>query len=137
MVFYASLRPVRACEHRLVYAIIGVFRVAEAVRLADVPSGRWHENAHTRRSDRNSTDIIIRGDPARSGRLRSCIPIGEWRDRSYRVRRDLLREWGGLSCRNGFIQRSAVPPMFIAPERFLAWFERQNGNHPGIDVWRA
>jgi hypothetical protein len=125
VVFYASLRPVRRCEHRLVYAIIGLFRVAEAVRLRDVPMCRWPENAHTRRLERRDTDIILRGDPARSGRLRRCIPIGEWRDRSYRVRRDLLEVWGDISCRNGFIQRSVVPPTFRAPECFLAWFEKQ------------
>ncbi|WP_235969528.1 hypothetical protein [Anaeromyxobacter diazotrophicus] len=126
VVFYASLRPVRPCEHRLVYAIIGLFRVVEAIRLRDVPKHRWAENAHTRRLDRKDTDIIVRGDIATSGRLRHCIPIGEWRERSYRVRRDLLEVWGDISCRNGFIQRSVVPPTFRAPERFVAWFDRQD-----------
>jgi hypothetical protein len=48
--------------------------------------------------------------------------VGEWRNRAYRVRRDLLRTWGDLSCRDGYIQRSAIPPSFKAPERFLSWF---------------
>lgn len=125
VVFFAGLRPCRPCEHRLVYAIIGYFRVAEVVRVASIPRSRWGENAHTRRADQRANDVVVRADPSRSGRLRRCIPIGEWRDRAYRVRPDLLREWGGLSARNGYIQRSAVPPTFNDPERFMAWFEQQ------------
>jgi hypothetical protein len=52
--------------------------------------------------------------------------IGEWRDRAYRVRPELLAKWGGLSCKDGYIQRSGVPPAFLQPERFLSWFEEQN-----------
>jgi hypothetical protein len=122
--FYAGLRPVRPCAHRLVYALVGVFRVSSVGRAAEFPKGRWHENAHLRRATAKPTDVIVHADPAASGRLRRCIPIGEFRDGAYRVRRDLLGSWGGLSCRNGFIQRSAVPPRFSKPERFLAWLER-------------
>jgi putative DNA base modification enzyme with NMAD domain len=123
--FFAGLRPCRACPQRLIYAIIGAYRVGEVARLADVPRARWSENAHTRRGRQRPDDVIVRADPRWGGRLRSGLPIGEWRDRAYRVRRDLLEEWGGLSVRNGFIQRSAVPPTFNDPSRFLAWFERQ------------
>jgi hypothetical protein len=125
VVFFAGLRPCRHSEHRLLYAIIGYFRITEVVRVASIPRSRWRENAHTRRGDQRGEDVVVRADPKSSGRLRRCIPIGEWRDRAYRVRSDLLREWGGLSARNGYIQRSAVPPTFKNPERFMAWFEQQ------------
>lgn len=127
VVFYAGLRPCRPCEHRLIYAIIGLYRVAEVVRLRDVPKDRWAENAHTRRLERKPDDVIVRAQRVGSGRLRRCIPIGEWRSGAYRVRQDLLETWGGLSCRDGFIQRSAVPPMLKEPVRFLRWFEMQGG----------
>jgi hypothetical protein len=55
-----------------------------------------------------------------------AIPIGEYRDRAYRVRRDLLDAWGGLSVSDGYIQRSAVPPLFREPAKFLHWLWRQN-----------
>lgn len=125
VVFYAGLRPVRPCEHRLIYAIIGLYRVGDVVRLRNVPAERWAENAHTRKLKQGPDDVIIRATPGTSGRLERAIPIGEFRDRAYRVRRDLLTAWGGLSCRDGFIQRSAVPPTFRDPARFVAWYEGQ------------
>jgi hypothetical protein len=125
VVFYAGLRPIRRCEHRLVYAVIGVYRVGEVVRAASVPRGRWAENAHLRRESHRGTDVIVRAVPGASGRLRRCISIGEYRDGAYRVRGDLLDRWGGLSCRDGFIQRSAVPPEFLYPERFITWLDEQ------------
>lgn len=125
LVFYAGLRPCRPCDHRLVYAIVGVFKVDQVVRLDQVDKAQWAENAHTRRLEHRAQDVIVRADHRHSGRLRNCIPIGEWRAGAYRVRSDLLHEWGDLSCRDGFIQRSAVPPMLKAPTRFLRWFERQ------------
>lgn len=125
LVFFAGLRPCRPCAHRLVYAIIGVYRVGEVVRVADVARCHWADNAHTRRLTQRATDVIVRAQPGVSGRLRTCIPIGEWRSRAYRVREDLLEAWGGLSCRDGFIQRSAVPPALLAPDRFVAWLDRQ------------
>ncbi|WP_152643328.1 hypothetical protein [Anaeromyxobacter sp. PSR-1] len=124
LAFYAGLRPIRRCEHRLIYALIGLYRVAEVVRVASVPRERWSENAHLRRQHHRATDVIVRAAPGSSGRLRWCLPIGEFRNGAYRVRMDLLNRWGGLSCRDGFIQRSAVPPMFLHPERFMAWFEQ-------------
>lgn len=125
VVFYAGLRPTQLCQHRLVYAVIGLFVVREVVRLRDVSADRLAENAHTRRLIPRDEDVIVRADPARSGRLRRCIPIGEWRARAYRVRRDLLDAWGDLSCRDGFLQLSGVPPTFRNPRRFMAWFEKQ------------
>jgi len=125
VVFYAGLRPVTPCGHRLVYALIGLYRVAEALPLEEVPESRWAENAHTRRIAHQKTDVIIRAHAEGSGRLRACIPIGEYRERAYRVTPEILEAWGGLSCRNGYIQRSVVPPRFLDPARFLAWFKAQ------------
>jgi hypothetical protein len=125
LVFFAGLRPVSPCPHRLIYAIIGLYRVAEVVLLKDVPRDRWAENAHTRKLRQGPNDVIVRGRPGVSGRLMRALPIGEYRDRAYRVRRDLLRVWGGLSCNDGYIQRSAVPPAIREPHRFLRWFAAQ------------
>lgn len=123
--FYAGLRPIRPCAHRLLYALVGLYRVAEVVRAGDVPRERWAENAHLRRLRPRATDVVVRAAPGGSGRLRRALPIGEYRGGAYRVRPDLLAEWGGLSCRDGYLQRSAVPPLLVHPERFLAWFEAQ------------
>lgn len=139
VVFFAGMRPITKCEHKLVYALIGLYRVREVARLRDIPPERWGENAHTRKLKQGPDDVIIRAKPGVSGRLERAIPIGEFRDRAYRVRRDLLSNWGDLSCRDGFIQRSAVPPTFNDPARFLSWFEAQSpqfmaANNPGVST---
>jgi hypothetical protein len=123
--FYAGLRPVAPCPHRLLYALVGLYRVAAVARAATFPPARWHENAHLRRVAVRPTDVIVHADPCGSGRLRRCLPVGEFREGAYRVRRDLLDLWGGLSCKDGFVQRSAVPPLFRDPSRFVAWLEAQ------------
>ncbi|OFW01122.1 MAG: hypothetical protein A3I61_19355 [Acidobacteria bacterium RIFCSPLOWO2_02_FULL_68_18] len=125
VVFYSGLKPVVACAHRLVYALVGLYRVAEAVRVHSVHPPRWSENAHTRCVDRESSDVILRAKPGLSGRLKQCIPIGEFRDRAYRVERGILADCGGLSCRDGYLQRSAVLPTLLDPESFMQWFESQ------------
>jgi hypothetical protein len=125
VVFYAGLRPIGPCEHRLLYAIIGFYEVAEIVFAGAVSRSQWRENAHTRRSDFPATDVIVRAVPGASGRLRRCIPIGEFRSRAYRVRPDLMAAWGGISAKDGFLQRSAVPPSLLEPGRFLDWFQKQ------------
>jgi Nucleotide modification associated domain 3 len=48
--FYSGLRPTARWQDPLLYALIGLYRVRECVRLPDVPRTRWHENAHTRRA---------------------------------------------------------------------------------------
>ncbi|MBI2805849.1 MAG: hypothetical protein HYX68_12790 [Planctomycetes bacterium] len=126
LVFYGGLRPVHRCQHRLIYALQGMYVVWDVVYASAVPTDRWHENAHVRKIKRGDTDIVVRAKPGVSGRFEQCIPIGEWRDGSYRVRRDILKAWGGLSVKNGFIQRSAVPPAFAKPERFLDWLEEHD-----------
>lgn len=126
VVFYAGLKPVTTCEHRLVYALVGLYRVAESVRAQSVSEQRWHENAHTRCIQLEGSDVIVRAISGSSGRLRRCIPIGKFRDRAYRVESNILEEWGGLSCRDGYLQRSAVLPTFLEPLRFMRWFESQS-----------
>ena len=83
--FYSGLRPTTKWRDPLYYAIVGLYRVRECVRLPDVIEGRWHENAHTRRVEPRPTDLIVRAEPSTSGRLERCLPIGEWRDRALRV----------------------------------------------------
>jgi hypothetical protein len=138
VVFYAGLKPIAPCPHLLVYGLVGLYHVAEAVRVASVPSIRWSENAHTRCVDREGSDVIVRAQPGSSGRLKRCIPIGEFRGLAYRVRRDILDEWGGLSCRDGYLQRSAVLPTLLDPRLFMRWFDRQcpelvNANNPSTN----
>ncbi len=125
IVFYAGLRPVAPCAHRLLYALVGLYRISSVGRVADFARSRWHENAHLRRLTARSTDVVVHAEPGRSGRLRRCISVGEFRAGAYRVRRELLDAWGGLSCKDGFIQRSAVPPRFLDAGKFLTWFEAQ------------
>jgi len=123
IVFYSSFADCRGGRD-LVYAIIGLFVVDEMVSATSVPIGARDTNAHSRRIlEEGSQDVIVRGCPGVSGRLELCLPIGEWRDRAYRVRRDLLEAWGGLSVKNGYLQRSARLPEFLDPERFRRWFE--------------
>ena len=126
LVFYAGLRPCFPSEDRLFYAIVGLFVVNEVINAADVPNHRIHENAHTRKLKRGASDIVVRAKPRVSGRLRRCIPIGEYRDRAYRVRTDILEAWGGLSVNDGYIQRSARPPRLLDPARFMNWLDRQD-----------
>jgi hypothetical protein len=125
LVFYAGLRPVHACEHKLIYALVGLYVVEEVVPVEAVLPERWGENAHTRKVKWGDTDIVVRAKPGVSGRLERCIPIGEWRSGAYRVREEVLEEWGGLSVKDGFIQRSIVPPSFTDASRFYQWFMRQ------------
>ncbi len=126
LVFYGGLRPLHRCEHKLVYALMGLYVVQEVVPAGRVPPDRWRENAHVRKAKRGETDIVVRAKRDVSGRFDRCVTVGEWRSGAYRVRRDLLDEWGGLSVKDGFIQRSAVPPAFNRPGRFLAWLQKQD-----------
>jgi hypothetical protein len=125
IVFYAGMRSVRPEDRALVYAIVGFYRVREVVKAGTVPEKQWHENAHTRR-DGSQDDLVVRAKPGRSGRLERCIPIGEYRSSAYRVREDLLEAWGGISARDGYLQRSGRLPGFLEPERFMRWFRRQH-----------
>lgn len=120
VVFYAGLRSVQG-RSRLVYGLIGLLVVDCVRRVANIPAVEHDWNAHTRLLDRMDTDIVVVGKPRLSGRFSRYLEIGEFRDRSYRVRLDLLDAWGGLSVADGWIQRSANPPFFLEPARFAAW----------------
>jgi hypothetical protein len=124
IVFYSGLRAVQRASG-LVYAIVGLFVIDRVLRARDLPAAEHFKNAHTRKTNPCGTDVIAFGKPDSSGRLRRCLPIGEFRDRAYRVRTDLLDAWGGLSVNDGYIQRSAVPPWFLSAERFYDWFMGQ------------
>ena len=106
--------------------LIGIYIVDEFVPADNIPTDRWRENAHTRRKlIIGASDIVVLVKKLISGRLEKCIPIGEWRSRAYRVKNELLEEWGGLSVKDGYIQRSAVPPSFLNPTKFYQWFLNQ------------
>lgn len=124
VVFYSSLKPVAPVDDRLVYALIGLYVLGEVVNASEVPMERWNENAHTRRRTQDS-DVVVRAERGGSGRFDRAIPIGEWRDRSYRVKKAILGEWGGLSVKDGYLQRSGRLPEFLEPERFLKWLGDQ------------
>jgi len=125
LVFYAGMRSMRRKDTRLIYGIIGLLVVDEVLDVDRIPKKRWQQNAHTRKIKRGKDDIVVWGKRGLSGRLSQFIPIGDYRDRAYRVRSNLLETWGDLSVRNGYIQRSAVPPTFRDPKRFYKWFLKQ------------
>jgi Nucleotide modification associated domain 3 len=125
LVFYAALADINSGSW-LIYAIIGAY-VIDAITLAvSVPQSQWDANAHTRRIlPPNANDIVIRARPKTSGRLQTCLPIGEFRDRAYRVTNPLLKKWGGLSVRDGYLQRSARLPEILNAGAFYTWFQEQ------------
>lgn len=125
IVFYAGLKPIQKVDG-LIYAIIGLYWVDQVVTVRKSLRKNWDKNAHTRRKYHDPDDIVVWARAQKSGRLLKCIPIGEYRDRAYRVTKSLLRTWGDLSCKDGYLQRSAVPPHFIRPKQFLNWFWKQS-----------
>lgn len=126
--FYAGLESIKSKQHKpreSIYALIGLYVVDKVSPALKIPEEHWHRNAHTRRNP-DKTDIVVFAKSGLSGRLERCIPIGEFRDKAYRVTHELLDKWGGLSVKNGWIQRSAKLPCFHDPERFYEWFKKQN-----------
>jgi hypothetical protein len=129
LVFYSGMRSIQ--RRALVYAITGLYVIDEIKRASEIPPARYDENAHTRWDAISPNDIVVRGRPDVSGRLQRCIVIGEFRDRAYRVTRELEAQWGGLSVKDGFIQRSIAPPRFRNASLFYDWFLKQ-----GVQVVR-
>lgn len=126
VVFYAGLRGIHA-EPRLIYAIIGVLVIDRIDLRKDVLAAYYKRNAHTRRLQSSGDgEIVVMGQPTVSGRLKTCIPIGSYRERAYRVRRNLLRAWGGLSVKDGYLQRSARLPKFNDADQFYRWLKSMN-----------
>jgi hypothetical protein len=125
VVFYSGLRDVRS--RNLVYAIIGLFIVERIVPARGIAAGDRHRNAHTRRVlPPDADDVIVVATYRGSGRLTRCIPIGEYRSRAYRVTQTLLAAWGGVSVRDGYLQRSAVFPLLQDASVFRKWWEAQD-----------
>lgn len=125
IIFYAGLADIRHAA-TLVYALIGLFVVEKLALASEVPPEESEINAHSRRLLRpGATDLIAYGRPVVSGRLRRCLPVGEYRDRAHRVKPDILDAWGGLSVKDGYLQRSARLPRLSDPSRFMHWLEMQ------------
>ncbi len=125
VVFYASLRSIHG-ESELIYALVGLLVVQSIEQVKDILPDNFDSNAHTRNIQNSDSDIVVRGKPSISGRFTKYIPIGEFRHRSYRVKKDLLDTWGNLSVKDGWIQRSVNPPLFLAPEKFMRWLENES-----------
>lgn len=128
LVFYAGLDPIgvqTSGRGNLIYAIIGLFVLATKPQRATefIKEDNRDNYAHTR-GKYNKTDILVSAKPGEevSGRLERCIQIGGWRDNAYRVEKGLLNEWGDISAKNGYIQRSVRLPSFRNAERFYEWF---------------
>lgn len=139
--FFAGLKPVVRQKPPTVYALIGLMFVDQVVRVGDASPDELSRNIHGMRTARGTDhraddDLVVFADRARSGRLRRCIQIGELRRApgttraQYRVRRELLNQWGGrngdkvgIDVRDGWIQRSVSPPSFLDPDSFLRWFD--------------
>lgn len=125
IVFFASFNPIKHCEHKLIYALFGIMVVDNIVKVRDIPESDHHKNAHTRIMNRNDEHLVVFAKPSLSGRFDRAIPIGEFRNRSYRVKNEILDAWGNIGVNDGFIQRSVCPPWFEEPELFLKWLESQ------------
>jgi hypothetical protein len=122
VVLYAGLRAIR--ERTLVYALIGHLAVACSVPASELADPSL--NVHAQRQVVPADDVVVVGAHRDSGRYARCIPIGIFRDSAYRVRRELLETWGGLSVKNGFLQRSAGFPRLLHPQRFTDWLDAQH-----------
>ena len=125
IVFFASLNPIRKCEHNLIYALIGIMVVDKLMKVSDIPEIDHHKNAHTSIKNKNDDHLVIFAKPSLSGRFDRAIPIGELRNRSYRVTNQILDAWGNIGVKDGFIQRSVCPPWFLNPDQFLKWLDSQ------------
>ena len=125
LVFYAGMQDIQL-GRGLIYAIIGLYVIEDIVPALSVPVARRDENAHTRRVLKaGTTDIVVRAQQNASGRVERFIPIGDYRNRAYRVWPKLLSAWGGLSVNDGYLQRSARLPEFSDAKRFYNWFQSQ------------
>ena len=75
LVFYGGLRPVHPCEHRLIYALKGMYVVQDVVHASDVPRDRWHENAHVRKSRGRDIDAAC-GQLRRKQQQEQLVSLG-------------------------------------------------------------
>lgn len=128
--FYASLAPLTTFSSPYAYCLIGWFTIDRKCRVKDLNDESRTLCAHGRQ-DGYPDDVVFWGNPKTSGRFSKAIHIGEFRNAAYRVRKELLEEWGGLDVNDGYIQRSARPPFFSKPSVFLKWLN-QRMNVDGI-----
>lgn len=124
IVFYSGLKSIHD-DPFLVYALIGIIVVDHVLRISDITSQSYDCNAHTRYRQTTDSDIVVFGKPRVSGRFRKYIPIGEYRNRSYRVKKDTLNDWGDIGVKDGWIQRSANLPRFLNASQFKDWLDRK------------
>jgi len=122
--FYASMKPIDGPKRPLIYGIIGLYVIDKIVMAKDISPKKWDDNAHSRCKP-TPQDIVVYARKGVSGRLIKYIPIGEIRNKSYRVRKELLKEWGDLYIKDGYIQRSVYLPEFVNADRFYKWFKKQ------------
>ena len=123
--FFASFKPISKCDHKLVYALYGIMVVDKVLKAIDVAESDLRKNAHTRINNMNKDHLVVFAEPTLSGRFSRSIPIGEFRNGSYRVTKETLDAWGDIGVKDGFIQRSVCPPWFTKPEQFLTWLSSQ------------
>lgn len=121
--FFASFNPIKKCDQNLIYALFGIMVVDKVMKVSDIPETEFHKNAHTRINNANKDHLVIFANPSLSGRFNRAIPIGEFRNGSYRVKEEILSAWGGIGVKDGFIQRSVCPPWFTEPQKFLEWLK--------------
>jgi hypothetical protein len=120
--FYAAFRPTQPIQHRLAYCLFGFFYIERKTLVNQLEHEARTRCAHGRREGAEN-DLVVWGIGGKSGRFERAILIGEYRDKAYRVTRDILNAWGGLKVKNGYIQRSVRPPFFERPAQFLAWLQ--------------
>jgi hypothetical protein len=125
VVFYASFNPIVEYSDNLVYGLIGYYEVEEVLNAYEVKEDEFDHNAHTRKEMIYEHDLVLRGKAGSSGRFSKLIPVGEYRERAYRVKKDILDEWGGIGIKNGFIQKNNPYPWFNKPNNFLSWLDGQ------------
>jgi hypothetical protein len=124
--FYASFRPVVDYPDNLVYALMGFYEVKKVLNAYQVPKEELDYTAHTRKKMIYEHDFVLMGKPENSGRFSRLLPIGEYREKAYRVKKDVLEAWGGIDIKNGFLQRNNPYPWFTEPDKFLKWLERKD-----------
>ncbi len=132
--FFAGFQPLGAIwQSPLAYCLFGLLSVQAKTFVRDLSAEKRRVCAHGRRKGADS-DLVIWGNSNTSGRFQKAIPIANYRDGAYRLTRELLLEWGDLSVKDGYIQRSARPPFFLDPKKFLSWLSLQEGATPLLNT---
>jgi hypothetical protein len=108
---------------RFAYCLIGLFVIDCLTRVSQLTGEERMRCAHGRREG-SDADLVVWARPSSSDRFTKAIPIGRYQRRAYRVTEQLLEAWGGLAVKDGYIQRSAIPP------RFLDWLDAQEAVSP-------